>query len=170
MKRFSIISIALIITMVMCLMACTPVSNETQTPEAPKSSTEISTETASTPAPDSAPISDSLWANATYQEDKEFGEGSKTITVLVQAGEKNVKFTIKTDAEYLGAALTENNLVEGSVGEYGLMVEKVNGIQAVYSTDNAYWALYSRGEYSMTGADKTPIADGDQYEWVYTKA
>ncbi len=142
MKKFSMLFIAFIIAMIMCLTACTPEVAET----------------------------DTLWENATYTEDKEFGEGSKTVTVLVQAGEKTVKFTIKTDAEFLGDALIANNLVVGHEGDYGLMIDKVNGIQAIYAKDNAYWALYSRGEYAMTGVDTTPIADGDQYELVYTKA
>ena len=143
-------------------MSCTQNANITPTPEHP--------EITSPPKSTATVVADPLWDSATYTDDTELGDGSKTITVLVQAGEKTVKFTVKTDAETLGDALTQVNLITGSQGPYGLMVEKVNGIQAIYQTDNAYWGLYSKGEYSMTGADTTPISDGDQYEWVYTKA
>ena len=32
--------------------------------------------------------------------------------------------------------------------------------------EQAYWALYKDGAYSMTGVDTTPIADGEHYELV----
>lgn len=163
MRKFSRISVVLLIALIMCLAAsCTSSTNQTEVPETPKTST--------TPSTTGNQTLDPLWENATYTENKELGEGEKTITVLVKAGEKTITFTVKTDAATLGDALTEHGIIEGSMGDYGLMVEKVNGIQAIYSKDNAYWALYSHGEYAMSGADQTNISDGDQYEWVYTKA
>jgi hypothetical protein len=116
-----------------------------------------------------SPSNDPLWTNATYLENTTLGEGAKTITVVVEAGNKKVVFTVKTDENNLGAALTSVGLIEGSQGPYGLMVEKVNGIQAIYDKDSAYWSLSINGEYAMSGADTTPIEDGNQFEWTYTK-
>lgn len=110
-----------------------------------------------------------IWENAKYTEDTELGEGSKTVKVVVEAEEKKVTFTIATDAEMLGDALLEYELVEGEEGEYGLYIQAVNGMTADYDVDKSYWAFYQDGEYMMTGVDVTPFADGDQYELVYTK-
>ena len=46
-----------------------------------------------------------LWANATYTEDTELGEGATTITVEVTAEDKTVTFTIHTDGTTLRQAL-----------------------------------------------------------------
>ena len=111
-----------------------------------------------------------LWANATYTEDTELGEGATTITVEVTAEDKTVTFTVHTDAEFLGDALQENGLLEGEESEYGLFVKAVNGIVADYDADGYYWAPSKAGEYLMTGVDDTLIADGEQYELVRTAA
>jgi hypothetical protein len=110
-----------------------------------------------------------LWKNATYTEDTALGSGATTVIVKVEAGEKSIELTIKTDRTVLGQALTDNNLVEGENGAYGLMIYVVNGIKADYETDGAYWALYKNGEYATSGADTTEIANGEHYELVYTK-
>lgn len=110
-----------------------------------------------------------LWADATYTEDKVFGEGSKTIKVEVIAEEKSVTFTIKTDAETLGDALITHSLVEGEEGQFGLYIKKVNGILADYDVDGTYWGLTKNGEYVMSGVDTTNIADGEHYELTKTK-
>ena len=50
------------------------------------------------------------------------------------------------------------------------MVEVVNGEQAIYAEDNAYWALYVNGEYGQYSANQQPVTDGDTYTWTYEKA
>ncbi len=110
-----------------------------------------------------------LWKNATYTEDKTLGNGATTITLRVEAGEKSVVLTLKTDKTILADVLTEHNLVEGEDSAYGLMIKVVNGIRADYDLDGAYWALYKNDEYAMSGADSTVIADGENYALVYTK-
>ena len=110
-----------------------------------------------------------LWENATYRRDKTFGNGEKTVTVEVKAGDDSVTFTIKTDKDTLGEALLEHGLIDGDQGAFGLYVKSVNGIVADYDIDKSYWSLYKDGEYSMTGVDTTKIADGEHYELVYTK-
>ena len=110
-----------------------------------------------------------LWDNATYTEDVTLGNGSTTIQVEVKVGEKSVTFTIKTDAATLGDALLEHDLIAGEQGDYGLYVKKVNGITADYDINHTYWGFYKNGEYLMTGADTTNIADGEHYEIVHSK-
>ena len=110
-----------------------------------------------------------LWENATYLNDTEFGEGSKTINVEVKVEEQSVVFTINTDKDTVGAALIEHDLIAGDESQYGLYVKVVNGITADYDIDQSYWAFYVDGELSMTGVDGTDITEGAAYQLVYTK-
>ena len=106
---------------------------------------------------------------AKYTEDTVLGEGSKTITVTVKDHEeKAVVFTIKTDAETVGDALMEHDLIAGDQGAYGLYVKVVNGLRADYDKDKAYWGFNINGEMAMTGVDQTELTDGGVYELVYT--
>ena len=97
-------------------------------------------------------------------------EGDKTVTVkVVHADQSEKEFTYETDDEYLGELLTEEGLVEGETSEYGMYITKVDGEQAVFETDNAYWALYENGEYASTGVDQTVLDNGAASSHVYTK-
>ncbi len=111
----------------------------------------------------------SLWDSAAYTESVTLGEGAKTIKVEVKAEEKSVVFTINTDAQYLGEALTEHSLVSGDNTEFGLYIKSVNGMKAEYESDGYYWSLEKGGEYLMTGVDTTEIADGEEYALIRTK-
>lgn len=100
----------------------------------------------------------------------DLSEGDKTVTVkVVHADQSEKEFTYETDDEYLGELLTDEGLVEGEVSEYGMYITKVDGEQAVFETDGAYWALYENGEYASTGADQTVLDNGDEFSLVYTK-
>lgn len=110
-----------------------------------------------------------LWKDAKYTEDTEVGEGAVTVKVKVVAGDKSITLTVHTDRNMLGAALIDNELVSGDESEYGLYIKFVNGIEADYDKNQAYWSISKDGEYLMTGVDTTPIADGENYELTYTK-
>ena len=110
-----------------------------------------------------------LWANATYRNDKTFGEGEKTIQVEVKADDKSITFTINTNATTLADALVENNLVEGDMDQYGLYIKRVNGILADYSIDGSWWGVEQNGETCMSGASDIQISNGEHYELVYSK-
>lgn len=110
-----------------------------------------------------------LWSGAKYTEDTEVGEGAVTLKVKVVAGEKTITITVHTDKDNLGDALVENDLVAGDESEYGLYIKSVNGILADYDKDQSWWAISKDGEMLSTGADSTPIADGENYELTYTK-
>ena len=111
------------------------------------------------------PEAEGAWATAIHLTDKTFGDGAKTVTVVVKAEERALTFTLKTDKALLGEALEEHDLIEGKEGPYGIFITAVNGI-TVSDAERTYWALYKDGAYSMTGVDTTPIADGDSFELV----
>ncbi len=93
----------------------------------------------------------------------------KKITVtVVHADGSSKDFTYETDAEFLGPVLEEDGLIKGDAGPYGLEITEVDGEQAIYDTDKAYWALYEGEEYALQGIDTTPVTDGGVYKLVYT--
>lgn len=97
--------------------------------------------------------------------------GSKTLTIEIVHGDGQSKeFTIRTDAEYLGQALLENEKlgVIGEDGPYGLYIKEVDGEKAS-DADQTFWSVSLNGESLMVGADQQPIADGEHYELVLTK-
>ena len=79
-------------------------------------------------------------------------------------------FDITTDAKTVGEALVAEKLISGEQGDYGLMVDTVNGIKYDYNADGAYWAFYVNGEYAMSGVDTTDIDETAVYSFVATKA
>lgn len=120
---------------------------------------------ATTPSQDTstqeAPIADDE-AAATI-----LGEGSKTFFfVAVDLEGKESKFEIHTDAETVGAALMEHQLLDGDPGDYGLYVKTVNGITLDWDKDAKYWSLLIDGEYAMTGVDQTEITEGSTYTFL----
>lgn len=112
---------------------------------------------------------DGVWQNALYTEDTVLGEGSKSVDVEVIVADKQITFTLKTDATTLADALLESKVVEGSIDSYGLYIKKVNGILADYDVDKSYWSLSKDGQASMVGASSISIKDGEKYELTYTK-
>ncbi len=96
-------------------------------------------------------------------------EGAKTLTVdIVHSDGTSKTVTVNTDAEYVGEALLEEGIVEGEQFDYGLYMSTVDGEEAVYEVDSAYWAFYVNGEYATTGIDVTPIEEGVSYSIEYT--
>lgn len=153
-KSTSALILALLMTV--CLFSC---KQQVETPET----------SAGTSENGGAVAPEGLWKDATYLSDAEFGEGAKTVKVKVIAEDKSVTFTVKTDAATLGEALLAHGLIAGDEGQYGLYIKYVNGIRADYDLDKRYWNFTKNGEYMMTGADMTEIADGECYEFTYAK-
>ena len=90
--------------------------------------------------------------------------GAKEITVVTVYADKTTESdTIQTQAAYLGEALLEHKLIEGDMGEYGLFITNVKGV-AADGTKNEWWCITKGGEQVNTGADTTPIANGDTFE------
>ena len=104
-------------------------------------------------------------------ENKGVETGEKNIVLVVTDKEGvETRYEISTDAEFLSGAMeeTEGLTFDGTMGPYGLMLEKVNGEKAVYEEDNAYWSILVDGEYGMNGIDSQPVTDGTEYRLVYT--
>ncbi len=103
--------------------------------------------------------------------------GSKNVVIeVVDSTGATASYDVNTDAEYLQDAMDElandddSFSYSGTDGDYGIMVEVINGEQAIFAEDNAYWALYVNGEYGQYSANQQPVTDGDTYTWTYEKA
>lgn len=95
--------------------------------------------------------------------------GAKEITLTVVHSDGSEKqFTYRTDEEYLGSVLLAEGIVQGEDGPYGLTIYVVDGERADWNENQSYWALYIGQDYATTGADATPVHDGDSFMLVYT--
>lgn len=104
-----------------------------------------------------------MWGLFTYFSPKPV-TGAKEIGVqIVYAEDQMEEITLHTDAEYLGEALEEQDLIEGEQGPYGLYVTTVCGWVA-NEAENEFWSFTKDGMLLETGVDMTPIQDGDHFE------
>ena len=96
--------------------------------------------------------------------------GSKGYSVTVIHKDGTAKdFSYRTDAEFLAEALLEEGLVSGEESQYGLTIITVDGEDAVWATDSAYWAIWVGEEMAVTGASEIPVYDGSTYKLEYTR-
>ena len=100
----------------------------------------------------------------------EIGTGDNYFDFSVTDAEGTVyNFHVHTDKTIVGEALEELGLLEGTEGEFGLYVNRVNGIYAQYEETGTYWAFYVNGEYAMSGVDTTTIEEGATYSFKVEK-
>ena len=110
-----------------------------------------------------------VMAGAYFAARPAVAEGAKTISVtVVHADGSEKQFQYRTDEEYLGPVLLAEGLAEGEDGPYGLTIYVVDGEKADWNENQSYWALYVGEDYAVTGADSTPVKDGDSFRLVYT--
>ena len=110
-----------------------------------------------------------VMAGAYFAARPAVAEGAKTISVtVVHADGSEKQFQYRTDEEYLGPVLLAEGLAEGENGPYVLTIYVVDGEKADWNENQSYWALYIGEEYAATGADSTPVKDGDSFKLVYT--
>lgn len=98
--------------------------------------------------------------------------GKKSVTIEVVNDKGEVKsYSVKTDKETMQQIFdeTEGFTYSGTEGPYGLMVDTVNGLKAVYDTDNAYWAFKLNGNYCENGVSTQKVEDNDVVRVEYTK-
>ena len=94
--------------------------------------------------------------------------GDKDLTIEVVHGDLSSRtFAISTSAEYLAEALTENEIVQGEDGPYGLFILTADG-ETADEANQEWWCFTKGGESMVTGVDDTMIADGDKYEITFT--
>ena len=90
--------------------------------------------------------------------------GSKTVTVEVVHKDGSSKdFPLHTDEEFLGRALVEGGVVEDNQASFGLYILTADG-ETADEGNQEWWQVTQNGESLNTGADSTPIADGDHFE------
>ncbi len=145
-----IVTLLLAAVMLLSLAACTA--------EAPGETKQTTAETTAAPTESAAESADTTAAK----------KMSITVKVVHADGSEKV-FPYETDEEFLGDVLLADKLIEGKEGPYGLEISHVDGEQAVYETDKAYWALYEGDQYALQGISTTPVVDGGEYALVYTK-
>ena len=95
------------------------------------------------------------------------GAKEYAVTVIHSDGGKKV-FLLDTDAEFLAEALMEAELIAGEEGPYGLTLITVDGEDAVWDTDNAYWCIYIGEEMATVGISAIPVYDGSAFTLEYT--
>lgn len=94
--------------------------------------------------------------------------GSKTVVVEVVHGDGSTRdFELKTDEAYLGKALVEGSVVEDNQGPFGLYILTADG-ETANEDNQEWWQITKNGESLNTGADGTPIEDGDHFELTLT--
>ena len=105
-----------------------------------------------------------LWEGATYLSDTILGKGEKTVSFDIEAEEQVITITLKTDKATLGEAMYEHGLINDAS-----FFNVLNGIEASWEQDQAYWAFYQGEDFMMVGVDEAEISGGEHYRFVYTK-
>ena len=96
-------------------------------------------------------------------------EGAKAYQVSVVHKDGTAKeFSYRTDEEYLDKALLAEGLIAGEDSTYGLTVITVDGEEAVWDRDNAYWCIYIGEEMATVGISEIPVYDGSSFKLEYT--
>lgn len=101
--------------------------------------------------------------------------GEKEITIeVIDDKAASVVYEVDTDAEFLLGAMEdaeeEGLTFSGTEGDYGLMVEVVNGVSAVFDKDGAFWGFNVNGDFCQYGVSEQPVNNGDAFQIVYTPA
>lgn len=105
-----------------------------------------------------------LWEGATYLSDTTVGDGAKTVSFTVEAGDQSITITLKTDKQTLGEAMFEQKLINDAS-----FFNVLNGIEASWEKDQAYWAFYEGDTLQPYGVNDQKINGGESYRFVYTK-
>ena len=127
--------------------------------------TEASSEASKTEAQTQAAPQSTEAVPAESKAPEELGEGSKVFRLDVTDREGvTSSYAIHTDAETVGAALSNLGLISGENGMYDTVFDKTLD----WNADHMYWAFYVDGEYAATGLDETPIAEDALYALTAT--
>ena len=95
-------------------------------------------------------------------------EGRKQLTIEIVHGDGSRRtVSLDTQQEVLGRALVEAGLVVDDQADFGLYIQTADG-ETANSDNQEWWCVTKKGEPVGTGADSTPIADGDCYELTLT--
>ena len=99
-------------------------------------------------------------------------QGAKNITIeVVSESQQVTTYNVNTDAEFLEGAFadTEGLEITNEEGPYGMTIVAVNGEEAKWEVNGAYWSITVNGEYGMYGASEQVVNDGDTFQLVFAK-
>ena len=107
----------------------------------------------------------------TFKEKPVTGTKNITLEVVNSAGAVTT-YEVETEAEFLQQVMDEAEGLQysGTDGEYGMMIDTVNGEVASYDVNKAYWGFYVNGDYCNYGIAEQPVEDGDVFQIAYTLA
>ena len=117
-----------------------------------------------------------LFAGIHHANQPKTSEGAKDVTLEVVDSEGEKKdYEEKTDAAYLSDFMDELSKkddfsYEAEKSDARLYVTTVNGEEADYDKDQAYWAIYVNGDYGQYGISEQPVSDGDSFTLKYETA
>ena len=97
-------------------------------------------------------------------------QGTKNITIeVINEAQESTVYELSTDAEFLEQAFAETEGLEitNEEGPYGMTIMAVNGEEARWEVNQAYWSIMVNGEYGMYGASEQVVNDGDVFQLVY---
>jgi len=90
-----------------------------------------------------------------------------SVTLLVTFPDGTQKtHNLSSGKSVLGDVLRDYGLVE--FDDKGMIV-KVDGVEASWDADQAYWAFYIDGEFATHGVDDEILTGMNEYEFRYTK-
>ena len=106
--------------------------------------------------------------NTQFSPKAQQGEKNITIEVVSEDGSSRM-YELNTDAEYLEQAFAETEGLEitNEEGPYGMTIMAVNGEEARWEVNQAYWSIMVNGEYGLYGASEQVVNDGDVFQLVY---
>ena len=147
MKRFNKSLLCLLLVL---LLAAAALTGCTQTP-------------AATEAPKTEALTDAAGTTEAKPEDR--GDGSTVFYLVVTDKDGGTaSYAIHTDADTVGAALYNLEMISGENGLY----DTVCGKTLSWNDDHMYWAFYIGEEYATTGLDETVIIPEGSYSLVAT--
>ena len=165
-KKFLSLFLCVVLAAALALTGCGKAAEPAETAAPAVETTAAAVETTAAAAETTAAPAET----AAAEEATVLGEGAVSFKFVVEDLEgKKTSYEIHTDKKTVGEALMDNKLVDGTVGEWGLMVETVNGLTLDFNKDGMYWGFFIDGEYAQTGVDSTEITEGATYSFVPSK-
>ena len=94
----------------------------------------------------------------------------KTFTLqVVHADGSTLEKEITTQQVYLANALFDEKILTEEDALQTGMYTIVDGEEASWEKDQAYWGFYVNGQYAIEGMNTTQIEDGAVYKLEYTR-
>ncbi len=162
MKHFRKSLVCLLLVALLAAAALTGCAQNNSPSTTEASQTQAQTEAQTQAKTEAAPVQEN--------QPQELGEGDKLFYFEIGFSDgQTSSYAIHTDAETVGEALVDLDLIAGEDSQYGLYVKTVGGETLDYDSDGMYWAFYENGEYAANGVDATPITEGASYAFTATK-